>query len=128
MLPSFSSISGFKARSHRRTVITAAAAALLAGASCQKQPSAVVANFLYATPNAVTILAGSDTTVALSGGIPPYSIVLAPKSVVATATLDGSTLLVHGVGPMLTKVIVGDNNEPQNTASVSITVVTHNTF
>ncbi len=124
-LPLFRCTSGSEPGRSSGKIVTAGVAAVLLLSACQKQPAAPVANFLYATPNAVTMAAGSDTTVALSGGVPPYAIVQSPKSVVATASVYGATLLIHGVGPMLTSVVVGDNDAPQNKASVSITVLAH---
>ncbi|MBI1806912.1 MAG: hypothetical protein HYR76_07670 [Ignavibacteria bacterium] len=91
--------------------------------SCKKDdPPVVVANYLFATPNAVTMVAGTDTTVSLSGGVPTYIIVHEPKVNVATASLDGSTVTIHGNGAGGSSVTMGDNATPQNTATVSIVV------
>jgi len=93
--------------------------------SCQDNQQPEVANFLYAIPNSVTLTAGSDTTVTLSGGIPPYRITQKPSPNVAYATLQGLIVKIHAVGPPDARMTVADT--VQNIAIVTITVLSDST-
>ena len=92
---------------------------------CKKDdPPVAVANYLFATPNSVSMVAGTDTTVSLSGGVAPYVIVHEPKANVAAASVDGSTVTIHAIGTGGSSATVGDNATPQTTATISIVVTT----
>ncbi|MBI4546944.1 MAG: hypothetical protein HY707_03130 [Ignavibacteriae bacterium] len=92
---------------------------------CQEDDQPDIPNYLYATPNSVTLSAGRDTTVTLSGGVPPYRITQKPSPNVAVATLQGSIVTIHGVGPPDTRMTVADT--VQNAAIITITVLSDST-
>ena len=92
-------------------------------ACCNKDDESVnVANYLFVTPNSVTIQSGRDTTISIRGGVPPYYIKQKPSPAVATATLVGSMVTLHANSPSDDRMVIGDDAPRQNLAVVSITV------
>lgn len=102
---------------------------LLYFVACNKEQEPVVAvNFISATPSEVTLAPNQDTTVAISNGTPPYTLLQGPKANVASASLDGTVLSIHGVGMGGSSATVGDNASPQNTVRISIVVSASSTY
>ena len=91
--------------------------------NCTKEEQIVIPNYLFATPNSLSLKAGADTTVTLSGGKPPYVLVGYPKANIATVdTLINNKLFIHAVGQGSTSVKIGDSEATQKIAVVSIIV------
>lgn len=90
---------------------------------CTKEEQAVIPNYLFAKPNSLSLKVGTDTTVTLSGGNPPYVLVGYPKANVARVdTLIDNRLFIHAIGQGSTSVKIGDSETSQKIAVVSIIV------
>ena len=99
--------------------------AILMFAGCKKDQQGITGpNYLYATPGAVTVMKGRDTTTTISGGTPPYIILRHAKSPYAHDSLSGNNLMVYGDNQGGTSVVVGDAANPQNTLEIPVTVTT----
>ena len=93
--------------------------------SCQKEENVIIPNYLFANPNSLSLSVGRDTTLSLSGGVPPYMITGHPKANVATTdSIITTILIVHAVGLGSTSVKIGDSAVSQNIIVVPITVST----
>jgi len=77
---------------------------------------------MIASPNTVSVVKGSNTSVTISGGTSPYSIQTAPDAAVATASISGSTVTINGVAAGSTSVTVKDNSASAKTVIIPITV------
>ena len=77
---------------------------------------------LITSADTVVSVPSDTTSVSISGGTAPYSIVTAPSSSVAVASVTGSTLRVIGAGTGSTGVAVGDAATPQNTKTIPIII------
>ena len=108
----------------RRAIAAAFLASSLVVIGCNKnQPEITGPTYLYATPGSLTVVAGRDTSAAVAGGKPPYSILRHAKSPYAHDSLDGNTLIVYGDIPGGTSTVLGDASTPQKTLDVPITIV-----
>ncbi len=91
-----------------------------AGTSTVSVPVTVAT--MIATPNAVSVVSGSNTSVVLSGGTLPYSTMTPPNTSVATVSISGSTVTVTGVAAGATSVTIKDNSATPKTVTIPITV------
>ena len=93
---------------------------------CKKEESVIVANYLFATPHDITMTQGSDTTVLLSGGVRPYTILQSPKANIADVQLHGDTLLIHAaLSTGSDHIKAGDAAPSQNTVVIPLIVMTN---
>jgi len=98
-------------------------AALIVPACKQENEEPVIPNYVFATPSSLTMVEGSDTTVSLSGGIPPYTILQSPKANIASISLSDATVHIHSALSSGTdKIRIGDSAPSQNSVTVPIVV------
>ena len=68
----------------------------------------------------ITVAPGGDIVVTISGGTTPYSISAGSDTSVATASVSGSSLNLHGVDGGFTTVTVNDAASGSATVSISV--------
>ncbi|MBI1804696.1 MAG: hypothetical protein HY033_02525 [Ignavibacteriae bacterium] len=109
-----------------RFLIIAITLCVAALTGCKKDDeNPVIANYIFATPSSVTMVGGRDTTVSLSGGVPPYVILQSPKANIASVSLDSTIVHIHSALSSGTDHIrIGDSAPTQNTVTIQIVVVT----
>lgn len=97
---------------------------LIAAGACKKGDETVaVINYIFLNPKSPLVLVqGSDTTVHISGGTPPFSVVKHAKAPFAFDSLKGSTLFLTAGVPGSTKVVIGDAASPQQQAEMQLTI------
>lgn len=83
-----------------------------------------VAGGLQVSPNNIYVMQGGSIQATVSGGKTPYDIQVGPNNSIATASLAGNLLTVHGVTIGSTSLVVKDNSIPAMTATVNIFVTT----
>ena len=72
----------------------------------------------------VTVVKASTIQVSLSGGTTPYLITKQPSTLIATAILNSSTLVITGVDTGQTPIVVSDSKLPiPDTVEIQIIVV-----
>lgn len=77
---------------------------------------------LIAIPTSVSVVDdGAPSSVALSGGTPPYTITTPPNQATASAFVSGNTLNITGAGAGSTSVTISDAYSPAETATIQIT-------
>ncbi len=80
--------------------------------------------FISSSTN-VTVIKASTFQVQLSDGTAPYKITRQPSSLIATAVLNSSILIITGVDTGQTYIVVSDSKSPTpNTVEIQIIVVT----
>ena len=78
---------------------------------------------IAASPSNVTVQVQSSQYVSLQGGMYPYAIDQPANSVLAAASVSGSSVYIEGVAPGSTTLVVRDNANPPNKVTISITVI-----
>ena len=82
----------------------------------------VTVGAMAAYPANVTVQVQRTQYVSLQGGTSPFTIDQAANSSIANVTMSGSFIYIVGVASGLTTLIVRDNANPPNKATISITV------
>ncbi len=77
---------------------------------------------LIVTPQNISASVGQTTIATASGGAAPYSLKTSPNETVATSQIWGSNILIAGVAPGQTSVIVKDSSTPAQTVTVPIII------
>lgn len=94
--------------------------------SCQDggtaPPTAPVASSITGSIDSLFATQQDTVFITLSGGTPPYSIITAPNSLVASATVNGTTLRVVSANVGLTSVTIGDASTVQATKTFPVVV------
>ncbi|MGD0591554.1 MAG: hypothetical protein ABSA44_12285 [Bacteroidota bacterium] len=78
---------------------------------------------IAASPSNVTVQVQSSQYVSLQGGTYPYTIDQPTNSILADASVSGSSVYIEGVAPGSTTLVVRDNANPPNKVTISITVI-----
>jgi hypothetical protein len=77
---------------------------------------------LVATPSSIAAVAnGSSTTITLSGGTPPFTILTQPDPVVGSVMVSGNNLIYIGAGAGNTSMTVEDSFSPAETITIPVT-------
>jgi hypothetical protein len=79
---------------------------------------------LSATSTEVTVLNGTRSSVMISSGTSPYSIIQNSNPTVASAVLAGSELQITGASAGSTTIVIQDGSSPAKNVSITATVVT----
>ena len=79
-----------------------------------------VFNALAISKSTTTLAVGKEDAVTISGGVIPYTVA-STDSKIATATVKGTKLTVHGVAAGTTTITVTDKNKATATLTVTVT-------
>lgn len=79
---------------------------------------------LSATSTNLTVLKGGTSTVIISSGSAPYSLVQNSNPTVAMVSLSQSQLTVEGIGAGSTNIVIEDASSPKKSVTIAVTVVT----
>lgn len=85
----------------------------------------IPSNALTASPSSVRLLPGGSRAVSISNSTIPDTIVIAPNSLVATASLNDTVLTIKAVALGSTSVRVADHSLPPKLVDIVITVATN---
>lgn len=83
---------------------------------------------MAASPSNISLQVGSTQYVSIAGGTQPYAIASLQDTTVASVYLGTSYVLITGVSPGSTSLVVKDNASPANTVTISITVTPKPSF
>ncbi len=92
---------------------------LLFFAGCTEDSTAPPTVFGVST-STPTVAPGGDIVVTISGGTTPYTVTAGTDTLVATASVTGSSLNIHGVDGGFTTVTVNDASSGTVTVSISV--------
>jgi hypothetical protein len=82
---------------------------------------------LIITPANIVAIPNNPVTVSISGGTSTYNISTEPDNAVAGATLADSAMVVTGIAPGETYLIISDSSPEVKTATLKITIGTEST-
>ena len=77
---------------------------------------------LIVNPHSILTDTSHPITATISGGIAPYTLQTSPNEAVAVTAFSGSNLVVIGVAPGQTVVVIKDSSVPAKTVVVPITI------
>jgi len=78
---------------------------------------------LATIPQDVSIEVGQTVGVTISGGVAGYIIETPPNASVATAAISDTALIITGVAPGQTTIIIKDSSSPAQTTSINVQTV-----
>lgn len=86
-------------------------------------PQGGVGTSLTATATNLTVLKGGTSSVIISSGSAPYSLVQNSNPTVATVSLSQSELTIEGIAAGSTNIVIEDASSPKKSITIAIAVV-----